>query len=226
MTCQNAIVVGAGRAMAGLARVALLCALIGHGARPQSLPPRRRRTTIASRGSPIRSRCWRIIRSLSSRCARPARFEAAALVDQAAGRPRRPRLAIFVQRPRHCRNPQSPARQRDRDHRRPSRGASTMAKAGTRRSRPAWPFNARPRRTRSSTQHIGQVVDPFLTALRPHVGLVLYSLPGKEDPIRKQMYRSFRGQPTAEDRRQGGEQLDGPPGRLRVSRRAAADASC
>jgi hypothetical protein len=68
-------------------------------------------------------------------------------------------------------------------------------------------FQCTPEKNKILNAHIGQVVDPLLTALRPHVGLVLYSLPGKEDPIRKQMYRSFRGTPTADDRRRGGEQL-------------------
>ncbi|HEY2839200.1 MAG TPA: isochorismatase family protein [Pirellulales bacterium] len=68
-------------------------------------------------------------------------------------------------------------------------------------------FQCTPEKNKILNQHIGQVIDPFLTAIRPHVGLVLYSLPGKEDAIRKQIYRSFRAIPTAEDRRKGGEQL-------------------
>jgi hypothetical protein len=68
-------------------------------------------------------------------------------------------------------------------------------------------FQCTPEKNKILNAHIGQVVDPFLTALRPHVGLVLYSLPGKEDAIRKQIYRSFRATPSAADRRKGGEQL-------------------
>jgi hypothetical protein len=39
------------------------------------------------------------------------------------------------------------------------------------------------------------------------VKLVAYSLPGKEDPIRKKLYRSFRARPTEEDRSQGRKEL-------------------
>ena len=39
------------------------------------------------------------------------------------------------------------------------------------------------------------------------VALVLFSLPGNEDPIRKLLYRSFRGTPTEEQRRRGREEL-------------------
>ena len=56
--------------------------------------------------------------------------------------------------------------------------------------------------------------------LAPRVGLVLYSLPAKEDPIHKKMYRSFRGKPTEAERREG------PPswrqtGQLRLPRPAS-----
>jgi len=68
-------------------------------------------------------------------------------------------------------------------------------------------FQCTPEKNKILNQHIGQVLNPFLATIRPRVGLVLYSLPGKEDPIRKQIYRSFRGQPTAADRARGAEQL-------------------
>src|SRR5262249_13882726 len=35
----------------------------------------------------------------------------------------------------------------------------------------------------------------------------MYSLPGNEDPIRKKLYRSFRGSPTANARREGAKEL-------------------
>ena len=34
-----------------------------------------------------------------------------------------------------------------------------------------------------------------------------YSLPGTEDPIRKKIYRSFRGQPSEKEREQGRDEL-------------------
>jgi hypothetical protein len=59
-----------------------------------------------------------------------------------------------------------------------------------------------------------QVINPLLKSLRGKVGLVGYSLPGHEDPIRKKLYRSFRGRPTAEERRQGAKELADTLGRF------------
>jgi hypothetical protein len=56
-------------------------------------------------------------------------------------------------------------------------------------------------------RHAKTVINPFLKALRGRAGLVLYSLPGKEDPIRKKPYRSFRGRPTAAQRKAGAVEL-------------------
>lgn len=56
-------------------------------------------------------------------------------------------------------------------------------------------------------KHTREVIDPFLKSLRGKVGLVLYSLPGNEDPIRKKLYRSFRGKPTEALRQQGAREL-------------------
>jgi hypothetical protein len=44
--------------------------------------------------------------------------------------------------------------------------------------------------------------------MRSKVALVAYSLPGREDPVRKKLYRSFRGQPTDQDREQGRRDLE------------------
>jgi hypothetical protein len=68
-------------------------------------------------------------------------------------------------------------------------------------------FQCTPEKNSILNRHISEVINPLLKLLRPRVGLVLYSLPGKEDPIRKQIYRSFRGEPTAADRRAGAVQL-------------------
>lgn len=56
-------------------------------------------------------------------------------------------------------------------------------------------------------RHVRAVVNPLLQQLRPTVALTMYSLPGKEDPIRKQLYRSVRTRPTAADRVAGAKQL-------------------
>jgi hypothetical protein len=52
------------------------------------------------------------------------------------------------------------------------------------------------------------VLNPLIQSLRPRVGLVMYSEPGGEDLIRKKLYRSIRGQPTAEERLQGQKELE------------------
>lgn len=69
-------------------------------------------------------------------------------------------------------------------------------------------FQCTPAKNRTVLDHGAKVVDPFLKSLRGRVALVAYSLPGAEDPIRKKLYRSFRGQPGEEDRRKGREELE------------------
>jgi nicotinamidase-related amidase len=56
-------------------------------------------------------------------------------------------------------------------------------------------------------RHTREVINPFLKSLRGKVALVLYSLPGDEDPIRKKLYRSFQSKPTKEQREQGNTEL-------------------
>jgi nicotinamidase-related amidase len=56
-------------------------------------------------------------------------------------------------------------------------------------------------------RHTREVVDPFLKSLRGKVGLVMYSLPGHEDPVRKKLYRSFRSKPDAAEREEGAREL-------------------
>jgi hypothetical protein len=58
-----------------------------------------------------------------------------------------------------------------------------------------------------AARHTREVVNPFLQSLRGKAALVLYSLPGDEDPIRKKLYRSFQGKPTKEQREQGAKEL-------------------
>jgi hypothetical protein len=69
-------------------------------------------------------------------------------------------------------------------------------------------FQCTPAKNKIVLDHAATVIDPFLKAMRGKVGLVAYSLPGTEDPIRKKLYRSFRGQPSAGDRRQGQRELE------------------
>lgn len=56
-------------------------------------------------------------------------------------------------------------------------------------------------------RHTREVIHPFLKAMRGKVALVMYSLPGGEDPIRRKLYRSFRGRPTEAERRAGAKEL-------------------
>jgi len=56
-------------------------------------------------------------------------------------------------------------------------------------------------------RHTREVIDPFLKRLRDNVALVMYSLPGNEDPIRKKLYRSFADRPTPEQRAEGRKEL-------------------
>lgn len=58
-----------------------------------------------------------------------------------------------------------------------------------------------------AARHTREVVNPFLKALRPRVGLVLYSLPGPGDPIRKKLYRTFGHRPDAAERAQASKDL-------------------
>lgn len=64
-----------------------------------------------------------------------------------------------------------------------------------------------PAKNHLSHEHVVKVVNPFLKSMRPRVGLVAYSLISGEDPIRRKLYRSIRGRPTEEDRRQGAKEL-------------------
>src|SRR4051812_34545852 len=58
-----------------------------------------------------------------------------------------------------------------------------------------------------AARHTRDVVNPFLKSLRPKVALVLYSLPGPGDPVRKKLYRTFGHRPDASERAQGASEL-------------------
>lgn len=58
-----------------------------------------------------------------------------------------------------------------------------------------------------SHEHVVKVLNPFLKQLRGNVRFLMYSQPGKEDPIRKKIYRSFRGKPSEAERKQGYQEL-------------------
>ncbi len=58
-----------------------------------------------------------------------------------------------------------------------------------------------------AARHTREVIDPLLKRLRENVACTLVSLPGSEDPIRKKLYRSVRGQPTDAERDVGRREL-------------------
>lgn len=64
-----------------------------------------------------------------------------------------------------------------------------------------------PEKNRIYNEHVAEVVNPLLKRLRPRVGLVGYSLPNREDAIRKQLYRSVRSTPSDQERAEGARQL-------------------
>lgn len=64
-----------------------------------------------------------------------------------------------------------------------------------------------PEKNHLAARHTRSVINPFIKALRGKAALIMYSLPGPEDPIRKKLYRSFRGSPTEAERRTGAAEL-------------------
>jgi nicotinamidase-related amidase len=64
-----------------------------------------------------------------------------------------------------------------------------------------------PTKNHLAARHTREVINPFLNSLRGKVGFVMFSLRGGADPIRKKIYRSFGHRPTAEEARQGREEL-------------------
>jgi hypothetical protein len=68
-------------------------------------------------------------------------------------------------------------------------------------------FQCTPAKNAIVLDHGGQVIDPLLKRLREKVKIVAYSLPGEEDAIRRKLYRSIRGEPTAADRAEGQKKL-------------------
>ncbi len=76
-------------------------------------------------------------------------------------------------------------------------------------------FQCTPAKNQIVLDHAATVINPFLKAMRGKVGLVAYSLPGSEDPIRKKLYRSFRGQPGDSERKEGRKELEARLGSFR-----------
>ncbi len=68
-------------------------------------------------------------------------------------------------------------------------------------------FFCTPEKNRIYRRHVRQVLDPLLKRLRPQVRVVLYSLPGGLDPLRRQVYRSTEHRPSLQQRREGYQRL-------------------
>jgi len=64
-----------------------------------------------------------------------------------------------------------------------------------------------PEKNHLAGKHTRSVINPFLKSLRGKVGFVMYSLPGKEDSIRKKLYRSFHSKPTEAERVEGAKEM-------------------
>ena len=64
-----------------------------------------------------------------------------------------------------------------------------------------------PEKNLLAARHTREVIQPFLKSLRGKAAFVMFSLPGSEDPIRKKLYRSLRGEPSDDDRRAGAREL-------------------
>ncbi len=56
-------------------------------------------------------------------------------------------------------------------------------------------------------KHTKEVIAPFLNLLRGDVNCVMYSLPGKEDAVRRKLYRSVRGRTTKDETELGRREL-------------------
>lgn len=56
-------------------------------------------------------------------------------------------------------------------------------------------------------RHTREVINPFIKGLRGKAALVLFSLIGEPDPIRRKLYRSVDHRPTAEERKEGAKEL-------------------
>src|SRR5207249_3229090 len=58
-----------------------------------------------------------------------------------------------------------------------------------------------------AARHPRDVLNLFIQSMRGKVALVMYSLPGPEDPIRKKLYRGLKSRPSEAERRQGAKEL-------------------
>ena len=65
-----------------------------------------------------------------------------------------------------------------------------------------------PTKNHLAGKHTREVIDPFLKRMRKQVPLVMFSLIGGVDPIRKKLYRTFDRNPSKEERAEARRELD------------------
>lgn len=65
-----------------------------------------------------------------------------------------------------------------------------------------------PTKNHLAGRHTREVIDPFLRRMRGRVSLVMYSLIGSVDPIRKKLYRTFDHNPTPQERADARKELN------------------
>ena len=68
-------------------------------------------------------------------------------------------------------------------------------------------FQCTPAKNELLRTHVQKVVNPLVKELRGKTSFVMYSLPGKPDPIRSKLYRSFTYRPGEEERKQAAAEL-------------------
>ena len=68
-------------------------------------------------------------------------------------------------------------------------------------------FACTPKKNRLMVEHGKVVINPLLKKLRSKVGMIVYSLPGQGDAIRRKLYRSMTYTPTAAERAEAQKQL-------------------
>lgn len=65
-----------------------------------------------------------------------------------------------------------------------------------------------PEKNHLAARHTREVIRPFINGLRGRAAVIMYSLPGDEDPIRRKLYRSYSHRPTANEQHEGARELD------------------
>jgi nicotinamidase-related amidase len=68
-------------------------------------------------------------------------------------------------------------------------------------------FGCTPTKNAAIRKHAGEIINPFLKRMRPHVNTILYSLPRDADAARLKAYRSINYDPTASERVEGKREM-------------------